>query len=166
MCPVLSCRITQQEEWLNNQVSAHPSDPFWQVVGLLQAQLDGLYQGYTAAIAAARAAGQEAELLSREDMLFMNSNGEQQDGISTAAEWQSGCGVAVGSCPLGKQQQRPHAQYSACFLGWSTVARCCMSGCLAAGRLFGSKPLLLHVLASPPFPCFALRPPPTLAARV
>jgi hypothetical protein len=75
---VLSCRITQQEEWLNKQVAAHPSDPFWQVVGLLQAQLDGLYEGYAAAVSAARAAGQEAELLSRKDMLFMNSNGEQE----------------------------------------------------------------------------------------
>jgi hypothetical protein len=70
--------VAKQEEWLNKQVAAHPSDPFWQVVGLLQAQLDGLYDGYAAGIAAARAAGQEVELLSRDDVLFMNSNGEQQ----------------------------------------------------------------------------------------
>jgi len=59
------------------QVSQHPADPFWQVVGLLQVQLDGLYQGYAAAIKAAQAAGQDAELLSRDDVLFLNSNGEQ-----------------------------------------------------------------------------------------
>lgn len=76
--PVCLCRIAQQEVWLNKQVAAHPSDPFWQVVGLLQAQLDGLYEGYAAAIAAARDAGHDIELLSRDDVLFMNSNGEQR----------------------------------------------------------------------------------------
>lgn len=68
-------RIAQQEAWLLQQVAAHPADPFWQVVGLLQAQLDGLYEGYAAAIKAARAAGQDTELLTREDVLFLNSNG-------------------------------------------------------------------------------------------
>lgn len=62
--------------WLTQQVAAHPSDPFWQVVGLLQAQLDGLYEGYAAAITAAQAAGQQTELLTRDDVLFLNSNGE------------------------------------------------------------------------------------------
>jgi hypothetical protein len=45
-------------------------------VGLLQAQLDGLYEGYAAAVAAAQAAGQQMELLSRDDVLFLNSNGK------------------------------------------------------------------------------------------
>jgi hypothetical protein len=76
-CAVLCCcRIAQQEVWLTQQVAAHPSDPFWQVVGLLQAQLDGLYEGYAAAITAAQAAGQQTELLTRDDVLFLNSNGE------------------------------------------------------------------------------------------
>lgn len=69
-------RVAQQESWLEQQVQEHTADPFWQVVGLLQAQLNGLYEGYAAAILAARAAGHEVELLSRDDVVFLNSNGE------------------------------------------------------------------------------------------
>lgn len=76
------CRIAQQEVWLNQQVAARPSDAFWQVVGLLQSQLDGLYEGYAAAIAAAQAAGQQVELLTRDDVLFLNSNGERRPSAS------------------------------------------------------------------------------------
>lgn len=92
-----ACRIAQQEVWLAQQVAAHPTDPFWQVVGLLQAQLDGLYAGYAAAIAAAQAAGQQAELLSRDDILFLNSNGECVLTMGLCV----GGGVEVSTCDVG-----------------------------------------------------------------
>jgi hypothetical protein len=60
---------------LDQQIAAHPHDAFWQVVRLLRAQLDGMYEGYAAAITAAQAAGSHAKLLSKQDMLFLNSNG-------------------------------------------------------------------------------------------
>jgi hypothetical protein len=91
---VALCRIAEQEAWLNQQVAAHPSDSFWQVVGLLQSQLDGLYEGYAAAIAAAQAAGQQVEVLTRDDVLFLNSNGEHS---SSAAAHQA-LGFATGTC--------------------------------------------------------------------
>lgn len=78
------CRIDDQEQWLRQQAAApaHSQDPFWQSVGLMQAQLDGLYLGYDAAMDAAEAAGGAAaaaaagERLSRDGILFLNSNGE------------------------------------------------------------------------------------------
>lgn len=80
---VWACRIKHQEQWLKQQAAAHKHDPYWQVVTLLQAQVDGLYAGYSAAMtaaeAAAAAAGQQLEVprLGRDDIIFLNSNGEE-----------------------------------------------------------------------------------------
>jgi hypothetical protein len=73
------CRVDQQDAWLRQQVAAHPGEAYWQVQGLLLAQLDGLYDGYNAAMAAAEAAGTlpAGEWLSRESIMFLNSNGER-----------------------------------------------------------------------------------------
>eukprot|EP00775_Hariotina_reticulata_P011811 gene11811-11955_t len=77
--------IKHQEHWLKQQAAAHKHDPFWQVVVLLQAQVDGLYEGYAAAMTAAEAeasaAGKQLEVspLGREDIIFLNSNGELYD---------------------------------------------------------------------------------------
>lgn len=109
----MSCllgRVAKQEEWLNKQVAAHPSDPFWQVVGLLQAQLDGLYEGYAAAIEAARAAGQEVELLSRDDMLFMNSNGEEQQ------QQQPSLAVAAAAAAASTAAMQGHCDVVLCVV--------------------------------------------------
>ncbi|KAF6260696.1 laminin A [Scenedesmus sp. NREL 46B-D3] len=73
--------VDQQHQWLRQQVAANPDDAYWQVQGLLLAQLDGLYEGYNAAMAAADAAGTlpAGEWLSRESIMFLNSNGELYD---------------------------------------------------------------------------------------
>jgi len=36
-----------QENWTNTMVAQNPTDPFWQFVGFIQNQFDGLVQGYT-----------------------------------------------------------------------------------------------------------------------
>lgn len=62
------------------QVAAHPMDRYWQVQGLLLAQLDGLYAGYDAAMEAAEVAGKLQpgdQRLPREGIVFLNSNGER-----------------------------------------------------------------------------------------
>jgi hypothetical protein len=74
----MMCRVDQQDKWLRQQVAANSDDAYWQVQGLLLAQLDGLFDGYDAAMAAAEAAGTlpAGEWLSRESIMFLNSNGE------------------------------------------------------------------------------------------
>eukprot|EP00882_Tetradesmus_deserticola_P007826 GHRQ01008238.1.p1 GENE.GHRQ01008238.1~~GHRQ01008238.1.p1 ORF type:complete len:602 (+),score=264.47 GHRQ01008238.1:263-1807(+) len=73
--------VGQQDQWLRQQVASRPGDAYWQVQGLLLSQLDGLYEGYSAAMAAADAAGTlpAGEWLSRESIMFLNSNGELYD---------------------------------------------------------------------------------------
>ncbi|WIA33202.1 hypothetical protein OEZ86_006348 [Tetradesmus obliquus] len=73
--------VDQQDKWLRQQVAANQQDTYWQVQGLLLAQLDGLYEGYDAAMAAADAAGTlpAGEWLSRDAIMFLNSNGELYD---------------------------------------------------------------------------------------
>jgi hypothetical protein len=77
---LIMCRVDQQDKWLRQQVAANPDDAYWQVQGLLLAQLDGLFDGYDAAMAAAEAAGTlpAGEWLSRESIMFLNSNGERR----------------------------------------------------------------------------------------
>lgn len=86
--------MDQQDKWLRQQVAAHPDDAYWQVQGLLLAQLDGLFAGYDAAMAAADAAGTlpEGEWLSREAIMFLNSNGE-------LSELQNAAASAVAAAP-------------------------------------------------------------------
>ncbi|KAF8067359.1 Acsf3 [Scenedesmus sp. PABB004] len=87
--------IAKQEAWLRRQAAARASDPYWRVMALLLAQLDGLWEGYdaamTAAAAASAAAAREAgggaaagaphheHRLTREGVVFLNSNGELYD---------------------------------------------------------------------------------------
>jgi len=62
-CAAVSLRrIKHQEHWLKQQAAAHRKDPYWQVVALSQAQVDGLYAGYAAAMTAAEAAAAAAGL--------------------------------------------------------------------------------------------------------
>lgn len=65
---------------MRQQIAAaeNKDDSYWQAVGLMQAQLDGVYLGYNAAMDAAVAAGSAAEQhrLSRDSILFLNYNGE------------------------------------------------------------------------------------------
>jgi hypothetical protein len=63
------------------QVASHPSCSYWAAVGLMLAQYDGLVEGYLAAADQAAAAGVPGRLpLSREDLLFLHSNGEGRVG--------------------------------------------------------------------------------------
>eukprot|EP00879_Flechtneria_rotunda_P007490 GHRR01007858.1.p1 GENE.GHRR01007858.1~~GHRR01007858.1.p1 ORF type:complete len:452 (+),score=148.73 GHRR01007858.1:378-1733(+) len=71
--------VLQQEQWLHQQVAANQQDPYWQVVGLLLGQFDGLYAGYWTAMGAEAGNNGSDRILAREEVLFLNSNGELYD---------------------------------------------------------------------------------------
>jgi len=41
--------VSQSDAWLNEQVKAHPTDDYWQQVGLWRAQITGIAKGFAAA---------------------------------------------------------------------------------------------------------------------
>lgn len=62
-------------------MAAHPACSYWSAVGLMLAQYDGLVEGYLAAAGQAAAGGVTGRVpLSREDLLFLHSNGEMRTG--------------------------------------------------------------------------------------
>ena len=69
--------LLEQDQWVREQVGFN-STPFWNVMGLLLAQHDGLMEGYAAAAAAnstARADGRPLPQLKREDFLALSAVG-------------------------------------------------------------------------------------------
>jgi hypothetical protein len=68
-------RLHQQEAWVSGQVSRHQKDPYWQAIGLLLAQNEGLAQGYTARAASEPEGSDVVGQLSKDDLLFLSSNG-------------------------------------------------------------------------------------------
>ena len=70
-------RLHQQEAWVTAEVSKHPKDPYWQAIGLLLAQNEGLAQGYKARAAEEPEGSDVVGHLSEDDLLFLSSNGGQ-----------------------------------------------------------------------------------------
>jgi len=71
--------LHQQEAWINAEVSKHPRDPYWQAIGLLLAQNEGLAQGYKARAAEEPEGSDVVGHLSEDDLLFLSSNGDLYD---------------------------------------------------------------------------------------
>lgn len=130
------CRVQTQQDWVAAQVAAHPADPWWVVMGLLQAQADGMYQGYAAAMAAAAGAagGQQEEApLSRSDLLFLNSNGEAGVMLLAAACSVAWCLLHACAWRAGALSMRRRSHFSDAALHARNVAahtpQCVQASC-------------------------------------
>jgi hypothetical protein len=88
-----------QERWAAAQVKSHPRDSYWQMLGLLSQQFEGLVEGYQAR-AAAQPAGSLGGVgrLAREDIVFLNSNGDLYDVLDMLDAQVGGWVGARGTC--------------------------------------------------------------------
>ncbi|CAL8471420.1 g10962 [Coccomyxa elongata] len=68
--------LKRQEEWARREVSEHQESSYWQMLGLLFEQFDGLVAGYNARH---HLEPDRIPALSRLDFVFVNGNGELYD---------------------------------------------------------------------------------------